>query len=97
MNEKSKMDLSTIFKQYLNVASLAKLNVELKTSESGLKLSYSWDCETKDFNMPITIFIKGAAVIIYPKAQEQNLFYANTNSKDLIFDETGYYYQMNLK
>lgn len=97
MNEKSKMDLTAIFHQYLNVASLAKLNVQLKTSESGLNVSYSWDCETNDFDMPITIFVKGKAVIIYPKTKEQNLFYANTNSKDLVFDETGYYYQLNLK
>ena len=97
MNEKSKMDLTAIFHQYLNVASLAKLNVQLKTSESGLNVSYSWDCETKDFDMPITIFVKGKAVIIYPKTKEQNLFYANTNSKDLVFDETGYYFQLNLK
>jgi aminopeptidase N len=97
MNEKSKMDLTAIFHQYLNVASLAKLNVQLKTSESGLNVSYSWDCETKDFDMPITIFVKGKAVIIYPKTKEQNLIYANTNSKDLVFDETGYYFQLNLK
>jgi len=97
MNEKSKMDLTAIFHQYLNEASLAKLNVQLKTSESGLNVSYSWDCETKDFDMPITIFVKGKAVIIYPKTKEQNLFYANTNSKDLVFDETGYYFQLNLK
>lgn len=97
MNEKSKMDLTAIFHQYLNVASLAKLNVQLKTSESGLNVSYSWDCETNDFDMPITIFVKGKAVIIYPKTKEQNLFYANTNSKDLVFDETGYYFQLNLK
>ena len=97
MNEKSKMDLTAIFHQYLNVASLAKLNVQLKTSESGLNVSYSWDCETKDFDMPITIFVKGKAVIIYPKTKEQDLFYANTNSKDLVFDETGYYFQLNLK
>ena len=97
MNEKSKMDLSAIFHQYLNVASLAKLNVQLKTSKSGLNVSYSWDCATKDFDMPITIFIKGKAVIIQPKANEQNLFYANTAIKDLVFDGTGYYYQLNLK
>ena len=97
MNEKSKMDLSAIFHQYLNVASLAKLNVQLKTSKSGLNVSYSWDCATKDFDMPITIFIKGKAVIIQPKANEQNLFYANTDVKDLVFDGTGYYYQLNLK
>ena len=97
MNEKSKMDLTAIFHQYLNVASLAKLNVQMKTSESGLNLSYSWNCETKDFDMPITIFIKGEAVIIQPKAKEQKLFYANTAIKDLVFDETGYYYQLNLK
>jgi aminopeptidase N len=97
MNEKSKMDLTAIFHQYLNVASLAKLNVQAKTSESGLNLGYSWDCETKNFDMPITLFIKGEAVIIQPKATEQKLFYANTTIKDLVFDETGYYYQLNLK
>jgi hypothetical protein len=79
------------------VASLAKLNVQLKTSKSGLNVSYSWDCATKDFDMPITIFIKGEAVLIHPKAKEQNLFYANSNVKDLVFDETSCYYQLNLK
>jgi hypothetical protein len=47
--------------------------------------------------MHITIFIKGEAVIIQPKAKEQKLFYAKTAIKDLVFDETGYYYQLNLK
>ncbi len=97
MNEKSKMNLNALFKQYLNVASLAVLNVKIEESKNGSTLSYNWDCETSDFNMPIQILVKGKTILLNPTANKQVIVLDKTKGKEIEFDQTAYYYQLNLK
>lgn len=62
-----KRDFSAIFEQYLYHASLPKLQVKFGANE----VSYRWQAEVEDFNMPIKILGNGELRMIHPTAQWQ--------------------------
>lgn len=62
-----KRDFSTIFEQYLYHASLPQLQVRFGANE----VSYRWQAEVEDFNMPIKVRSNGELQIIHPTAQWQ--------------------------
>ncbi len=55
VKEKTGKDYSAFFKQYLHHSNIPKFVYELKKSKKGLKIKYKWECDVKEFDMPIKI------------------------------------------
>ena len=62
-----KRDFGPLFEQYLYHASLPKLQVKFGENE----VSYRWQAEVEDFNMPIKVRSNGEARFIHPTTQWQ--------------------------
>ena len=52
-NQKTKMNLTPIFDQYLRRTAIPKL--ELKFDEAGQSVSYRWKVDEPDFAMPVRV------------------------------------------
>lgn len=64
------LDLKPFFQQYLNHPKTPCLLYEIKENQRGISVSYKWDTEVKDFNMPIKIGAPGRYVTVQPKTDE---------------------------
>lgn len=62
-----KRDFSVIFEQYLYHANLPKLQVKFGENE----VSYRWQAEVEDFDMPIKVHSIGETHVIHPTTQWQ--------------------------
>jgi aminopeptidase N len=66
-NEKTRMDLTPIFDQYLRYSRIPTL--QLKFSEQDNVVSYRWDADAKGFAMPVRVGKKGEWRMIQPSAE----------------------------
>ena len=86
ISQKSKIDFSKVFDQYLRTVKIPTLEYKLN---NGI-LSYHWTNVVPGFNMPVKIFnSKGKLTFIYPKEKMQKL---KTNITQLKVDENFYIY-----
>jgi hypothetical protein len=65
-NEKTKMDLTPLFDQYLRHTAIPTL--ELKFDEARGSVSYRWIADAKGFAMPVRVGKKGQWQILQPAA-----------------------------
>ena len=69
MSEKSGIDLSAFFNQYLRDTRIPVLSYVI----DGNKLNFKWDQIVKDFDMPVQVYINGKQQWIQPSAQMKEL------------------------
>ncbi|HEX7723946.1 MAG TPA: hypothetical protein VF397_17415 [Pyrinomonadaceae bacterium] len=70
-NQKTKMNLTPIFDQYLRHTAIPKL--ELKFDEAGQSVSYLWKVDEPDFGMPVRVGTKGHWQTIRPTVNWQTM------------------------
>lgn len=86
ISQKSKIDFSKVFDQYLRTIKIPTLEYKIK---NGI-FSYRWTNVVPNFNMPVKIYNgKGNLIFIYPKEKMQQL---KTGIKELKVDENFYVY-----
>ncbi len=69
ISEKSGIDFTLFFDQYLRTAKIPVLRIEKKKKS----VSYNWSNVVEGFNMPIDVFINGEKVRIHPTTVIQTL------------------------
>jgi aminopeptidase N len=86
--EKSGVNLKSIFNQYLAYADIPVLKYKFKKKKGRLILSYKWEVEEVDFNMPIELSVDGTENFrIFPNSKYQELDLGNTSEKRVGFSE----------
>ncbi|MEZ5043936.1 MAG: M1 family metallopeptidase [Saprospiraceae bacterium] len=63
-------DLFSFFEQYLRYAQLPCLEYDLEETKKGITLTYRWDADVANFDMPVKVGIPGHYTTIYPKNKE---------------------------
>lgn len=94
MNKKSGKELKPIFDQYLKHANLPELLINSKSENNGLLLTYQWQTNVTDFNMPIDVFIKGKKERIYPNNTVQTMRLENLTLEDFSVDKNSFYIKL---
>ena len=87
-NQRSGMNLSPIFDQYLRHAAIPRL--ELLFGESPGTVMYKWDADEDDFAMPVRVGTPDHWEVIHPTTQWQTM--ASSLSKDQFQVATDLYY-----
>jgi aminopeptidase N len=88
-NQQTGKDLTPIFNEYLRHAAIPVL--ELRFDESTHTVSYRWQAEEKDFNMPIRVGQKDHWQLITPTTTEWKTLPTQLSKDDFAVD-TDYYY-----
>ena len=88
-NQQTGKDLTPIFNEYLRHAAIPVL--ELRFDESAHTVSYRWQAEEKDFNMPIRVGQKDHWQLITPTTTEWQTLPTQLSKDDFAVD-TDYYY-----
>jgi aminopeptidase N len=88
-NQQTGKDLTPIFNEYLRHAAIPVL--ELRFDESAHTVSYRWQAEEKDFNMPIRVRQKDNWQLITPTTTEWKTLPTQFCKDDFAVD-TDYYY-----
>jgi aminopeptidase N len=88
-NQQTGKDLTPIFNEYLRHAAIPVL--ELRFDESAHTVSYRWQAEEKDFNMPIRVGQKDNWQLITPTTTEWKTLPTQLSTDDFAVD-TDYYY-----
>jgi len=94
MNEKSKMDLSALFKQYLYYPSLPEL--ELQTIQDGrdLIVRYQWKTDVKNFSMPVVLNLPKENVRLNGTNAEQEIRIKKLKQEELKIDRSSFYFKL---
>jgi aminopeptidase N len=87
-NEKTGMNLTPVFDQYLRHSALPRL--ELKFDEAGSTVSYRWNADERAFAMPVRVGRKGSWQIIHPAAEWKTM--TSSLKKDQFDVATDLYY-----
>jgi len=92
-NEKTGMNLTPVFEQYLKHARIPVLNYSLKKDEGGnYVFSYKWNTETKNFSMPFFVTIGSKDKQIMATNEWQKVTLKFSREKDFkIRDDLGYF------
>ncbi len=69
-NEKSGMDLSSIFNQYIYHSRIPLLEYKVKQKGANIELQYRWKADVEDFNMPIQFTLDGDSWFDVQPSQE---------------------------
>ncbi|WP_299000742.1 M1 family metallopeptidase [uncultured Tenacibaculum sp.] len=85
MIEKSGIDLSKIFDQYLRTVDIPEFEYHIENN----KLKYRWTNVVKGFNMPLRITINGESELLYPTEDWQT---KKMNGNSIEVDENFYVY-----
>lgn len=90
-NQKTQMNLSPIFEQYLQFTNLPKLQINISKNT----MTYQWICDVSDFEMPFEIEIQGEKMRFLGKkqAQEFKLNSKNITPKDLKVNQSQFLIQ----
>ena len=92
MSEKSGMDLSKIFKQYLRLKDLPILEIERIQDGADLIVKYRWISPVTFFDMPVKATnAYGDYVWIKPDIQMQSMRIQNMKKSSFKIDETDFY------
>ncbi|MCL6265528.1 M1 family metallopeptidase [Flagellimonas myxillae] len=83
ISEKTKIDLTAFFNQYLRTTMIPKLEYK----REGSQLTFRYVDIVTDFDMPIRVFVEGKEQWIYPKSEWKSETLAGDN---LVFDENFY-------
>lgn len=65
-NEKSGLNLSPVFEQYVKYPAIPRFQYKLKKKGDAYELSYRWMAEVKDFEMPLDVFVAGKKQRLQP-------------------------------
>lgn len=86
INNKSGMDLTKIFDQYLRYADIPVLEIRNNKDNT---ISYRWKADVKGFNMPVRIKNKSQWVILSPAEEWKN--YRGVKAENLLIDTAHFY------
>jgi aminopeptidase N len=94
-NEKTNKNLTPIFEQYLRHSKLP----ELKISISDNTLTYYWNCDVIDFEMPFEMEVQGTRVRLNGTQKQQTFnLKSNINSKnELKFNQSNFFITVNIE
>ncbi len=70
VNEKTKMDFSYFFDLYLKRAKIPELVYKVRKNKSKYLISYKWNCENKDFKMPVYLKFNNKKIKLEPDTKE---------------------------
>lgn len=90
-NKKTGLDLKPVFRQYVRMPAIPKLELNYKVKGKKLKLKYRWVADVKDFNMPIDILIDGKSQRIYPTTKWKKLKQASSGDNVILVDKQKFY------
>ena len=92
--KESKIDLRSIFNQYLSYSDLPVLKYRFKKQKGVMRFYYKWDAASELFDMPIHIRLYGEKdVRLLPSAKYQFLEIENATQTDLIFLDSLFLYE----
>ncbi len=86
-NEATDVDLKPVFDQYLRHAGLPRLQFK----KEGNSVSYRWEADVEDFEMPVDVFIKGKENRLHPTKDWQMLEPKVQDKKDIEINEQKFY------
>lgn len=89
-NQKSGIDLTPIFKQYLYHPNLPTLELKRKMG----KVQFRWSSSVEGFNMPIDITFKGETIRWYPNSEWQKSSIKTKQLKDVKPMDNNFYIQV---
>lgn len=75
MNDYTNIDLEPIFKQYLGLSKVPRLEYRKVKKWGRTIFEYRWEAQTKGFNMPVEIIVDGKAERLYPRDDWQSIEY----------------------
>ncbi|WP_394746966.1 M1 family metallopeptidase [Spongiimicrobium salis] len=92
INQKTKIDYTPFFKQYLNHTTLPKLQMEAYSENGTPMLKYKWIADEVAFSMPIKVFL-GAdrAPYLFPTTTWQKMELPNIPLEDIQVDGNNFY------
>jgi len=88
-NQKTGMNLSPLFEQYVKNAGLPRLQYCINKKGSKYTMKYRWETPVKEFAMPVDIYDGDKKIRITPNNSWQKI----TLKNDVAFDEKRYYYK----
>lgn len=91
ISKQAGMPLDSIFKQYLQYASIPEL--ELQYSAGGRTLQYRWKVDVAGFQMPVMLFLGREKKLIHPDNTKWTslILPASVNRKQISVDTSSYY------
>ena len=94
--EKSGLDLSAIFNEFLNNAHSPVLKYRFEIENANLQLYYKWETDDKAFNMPVEIYLANTDKIrIFPNVNEQQINLGNNTKKSVQFSNELFLFEKN--
>jgi len=91
-NEASGKDYTYFFDQYLRYPAIPVLAIGIVPDGDGIRLSYKWEADVRDFRMPIKVTTaKGSLGFIYPTSTMQTLELKGMTPADFAVDRDEFY------
>jgi len=91
-NEASGKDYTYFFDQYLRYPAIPVLAIGVSREGDGIRLSYKWEADVRDFHMPIKVTTaKGSFGFIYPTSTMQTLELKGMTPADFAVDRDEFY------
>lgn len=90
-NEKSGMDLTTLFNQYVKKKDIPVLKYSLKKCKKEVELSLRWETQTPNFTMPVEFVSEGEEFRVEVGAKEKKL---KLKSDNIEFNTEKFYFDL---
>ena len=88
-NEKTKLNLTSLFEQYVKNAGLPVLEYSIKSSRKKVCFKYRWNANVTDFNMPVELKVGQEKIRLTPSGKWQKTQFSVPPE----FEEQHFYYR----
>jgi aminopeptidase N len=88
-NEKTKLNLTSLFEQYVKNAGLPVLEYSIKSSRKKVCFKYRWNANVTDFNMPVELKVGQEKIRLMPSGKWQKTQFSVPPE----FEEQHFYYR----
>lgn len=90
-SEKTGLDLKPVFRQYVRMPAIPKLEINYKVKKDKLKLKYRWVADVKEFNMPVDILIDGKSHRVHPTTKWKKMKMTSSGDAVILVDKQKFY------